>query len=133
MAPKKRAAKKRKATSDDKGRSKRNQTPKNTKRQQEESKVEEGVSNSQAVIIEACKQWGAFKTRAAKLQKQIKEAKPSYEVLINPEKPRRGYFEVRLGDGTVVLSLPAMKRPFPALKALVIEDVCADVLGALEG
>ena len=49
---------------------------------------------------------------------------------INPEKPRKGCFEVRVG-GEPILSLLDMPRPFPKLKALVMEDVAEDVLKAL--
>jgi hypothetical protein len=51
-------------------------------------------------------------------------------VLINPEKPRKGCFEVRVGD-EVVLSLLDMPRPFPKLKALDMDAVAADVIAAL--
>ena len=49
---------------------------------------------------------------------------------INPEKPRKGCFEVRVG-GKAVLSLLDMPRPFPKLKALVMEDVAETVVKAL--
>ena len=52
------------------------------------------------------------------------------EVTVNAEKPRKGAFVVKVGDETV-LELLDMKRPFPALKALDMDDVAADVEKAL--
>jgi hypothetical protein len=52
-------------------------------------------------------------------------------VTINAEKPGKGNFVVRVG-GKKVVELLAMNRPFPPLKALNMEEVCANVLKALE-
>ena len=52
------------------------------------------------------------------------------EVTVNAEKPRKGAFVVSVGD-TKVVELLDMKRPFPALKALDMDDVAADVEKAL--
>ena len=52
-------------------------------------------------------------------------------VVVNEEKPGRGNFVVRV-NGTPVIELLAMKRPFPPLKALDMEDVAARVLQAIE-
>ena len=43
-------------------------------------------------------------------------------VTINPEKPRRGVFEVRVGD-VVVASTGPEPRPFPELKKLDVAEV----------
>ena len=43
-------------------------------------------------------------------------------VTINAEKPRKGVFEVRVGD-IVIVSTGPEPRPFPDLKALDIEAV----------
>lgn len=48
-------------------------------------------------------------------------------VAINPEKPGRGNFVVRV-NGEPVIELLALQRPFPALKALDMEDVSQQVL-----
>ena len=50
---------------------------------------------------------------------------------INKEKPRKGYFEIRLSTGETVLSLGPMARPFPALKALDMDEVAANVKEAI--
>lgn len=52
-------------------------------------------------------------------------------VTVNAEKPGKGNFVVRVG-GKVVVELLAMQRPFSPLKALNMEEVCANVLKALE-
>lgn len=52
-------------------------------------------------------------------------------VKINAEKPGRGNFVVRVGEKKVV-ELLAMKRPFAPLKALDMEEVCVNVIKALE-
>jgi len=56
-------------------------------------------------------------------------------VAINPglpeTRPRKGTFEVRLGD-KVLLSIVGEPRPFPKLKALDMEQVAADVGAALD-
>jgi hypothetical protein len=48
-------------------------------------------------------------------------------VVINPEKPGRGNFVVRV-NGEPVIELLAMQRPFPALKALDMEAVSQQVI-----
>lgn len=52
-------------------------------------------------------------------------------VAVNAEKPGRGNFVVRV-HGAPVVELRAMKRPFPPLKALDMEDVTQKVLKALD-
>ena len=73
---------------------------------------------------------GAFKTRSAKLQKLLESSNTdNLRVEVNAEKPRKGCFEVRVGD-TPVLSFLDMPRPFKQLKALDMEDVAAQVVAA---
>jgi hypothetical protein len=54
-------------------------------------------------------------------------------VEINKEKPGRGNFVVTIKgvDGPIV-SLLGMKRPFPALKALDMDEINGKILEALE-
>ena len=62
----------------------------------------------------------------------MKAAAPSVKVTNNPEKPRKGCFEVRVdGEDEPLLSLLDMERPFPALKALDMEDVGKTIVAAL--
>jgi len=54
-------------------------------------------------------------------------------VEINKEKPGKGNFVVRINGGEPIIELKALKRPFPALKALDMDEVSQQVLSALEG
>lgn len=56
---------------------------------------------------------------------------PDVTVEINKEKPGRGNFVVTVGSKKVV-ELHGMKRPFPPLKALDMEDVVDQVLDAVK-
>jgi len=94
------------------------------------AKKEVSNSDQNVVSIEHCKQWGAFKSRANKIAKAIGN---KARVDINIEKPGKGNFVVRvIGMEQPVVELLAMKRPFPSLKNLDIDDVCKKVLEALE-
>jgi len=86
-------------------------------------------SNKKIVTIEACKQWGAFKTRANKILKAVGS---QATVEINKEKPGKGNFVVTVeGVEEPIVSLIGMKRPFPPLKALDMDDINAKVIAAL--
>jgi len=61
----------------------------------------------------------------------LKAADAAYTVSVNPEKPAKGSFVVTV-DGAEVLALRDMKRPFPPLKALDMDDVAKDTLAALQ-
>ncbi|GMH71614.1 hypothetical protein TrST_g1387 [Triparma strigata] len=67
----------------------------------------------------------AFKTRALKIQKAL----PTFT--INAVKPTRGNFVITV-NGKEVVALKGLKRPFPALKALDIEDVIEKVKAAMD-
>ena len=56
----------------------------------------------------------------------------SIQVHVNQSdsKPRKGTFEVRLSDGTVVVSLASMPRPFTKLRALDMEATVEQALAA---
>lgn len=52
-------------------------------------------------------------------------------VSINPEKPRKGCFEVRDTEGgKTYVSLLDMPRPFTKLKALDIDELAKEIAGA---
>ena len=52
------------------------------------------------------------------------------KVSINPVRPGKGNFVVKTEKKTVV-SLIGLAMPFPKLKALDMDKVCADVVAAL--
>ncbi|KAL2517078.1 Uncharacterized protein Adt_13325 [Abeliophyllum distichum] len=53
-------------------------------------------------------------------------------VVVNPEKPRRGCFEIREEGGDIFVSLLDMKRPFTPMKALDMEKVISDIIEKIE-
>lgn len=73
-----------------------------------------------------------FKTRANKLDKLLKEAVPDVEVAINPDKPRKGCFEVRDASGKKFVSLTDMARPFKPLRELDIEELAIEITAQLK-
>lgn len=62
-----------------------------------------------SIIIEACKQCQSFNRTALKVKDGLQKNKPEVEVTINPEKPRRGCFEVRDVNGEIFISLLVSK------------------------
>lgn len=55
------------------------------------------------------------------------------KISINAEKPGKGNFVVRVsGQDAPLVELLGLKRPFPPLKALDMEEVCEKVLQAIE-
>lgn len=96
----------------------------------EEKKIEDG-SNRKTVIIEHCKQCNQFKIRALQVKNGLEKGlEGEVNVIINPEKPRRGCFEIREegGNGEKFISLLDMKRPFGPMKALDMEQVISDII-----
>lgn len=119
--PTKKATPKKKAT--------QAKAPKPTKKAKKEETVASNEEGKTIVTVEACKQWGAFKTRANKIAKAVGD---KAVVQINKEKPGKGNFVVRVsGVKDPIVELLGMKRPFPPLKALDMDDICAKVLEAL--
>ena len=92
------------------------------------NKSKKAIGGTLTVMIEACKSWNAFKIRANKIATAVGN---KAEVKINAEKPGKGNFVVRVGDN-IITELIGMKRPFPPLKALDMDQVCADVMKAIE-
>ncbi|KAI3468764.1 hypothetical protein Pfo_025427 [Paulownia fortunei] len=88
----------------------------------------EALDGSKTIIIEHCKQCNSFKTRAIQVKNGLEKDIVGVNVLVNPEKPRRGCFEIREEGGEIFVSLLDMKRPFPPLKALDMEKVISDIV-----
>jgi hypothetical protein len=54
-------------------------------------------------------------------------------VQINKEKPGKGNFVVKVdGVEEPIVELHSMKRPFPALKALDMDEIVAKILEAID-
>ncbi|KAF5801714.1 hypothetical protein HanRHA438_Chr06g0260541 [Helianthus annuus] len=93
------------------------------------SKAENG---SKTIVIEHCKQCNQFKVRAVKVKLGLEDAVSGITVLVNPEKPRRGCFEVREEGGKTFISLLDMKRPFAPMKALDMDAVISDIVNQIQ-
>ena len=77
----------------------------------------------------------AFKTRASAVAAAVKAAKPGVSVAVDEQKaegrnPDRGSFRIAV-RGKVIVDLKGMPRPFVAMKALDMDDVCKRVVAAL--
>lgn len=68
-----------------------------------------------------------FKTRANQLIKAVTAKQEGAAFSINPEKPRKGCFEVRGPSGKVYVSLTDMPRPFKPLRELDVEELAERV------
>ncbi|CAN4127414.1 unnamed protein product [Withania somnifera] len=87
-------------------------------------------SGSKVVVVEHCTQCRQFKIRAVKVKAELENGVPGLEVRVNPEKPRRGCFEIRVDgeNGEKFVSLLDMKRPFGPMKALDMDKVISDII-----
>lgn len=75
---------------------------------------------------------GAFKTRAAKIEKALKASGVGVDVKINEEKPRKGAFVVSIvGEDKPRIELLDLPRPFTKLKNLDLDKEIATVIEAL--
>lgn len=86
------------------------------------------ANKTREIIVEHCKQCQCFKVRASKVEKELKGAIHDVEVKINPEKPRRGCFEIRDGEGNIFLSLQNMPRPFTKLKQWDLDGTISEIV-----
>ncbi|XVE71374.1 hypothetical protein DITRI_Ditri10aG0145200 [Diplodiscus trichospermus] len=89
-------------------------------------------SHNQTVVIEHCKQCNSFKTRAFQVRDGLEKGVPGIKVLLNPEKPRRGCFEIREEGGEKFISLLDMKRPFKPMKDLDMDKVISDIIDKIK-
>ncbi|CAL5206406.1 unnamed protein product [Lathyrus oleraceus] len=84
------------------------------------------------VVIEHCTQCKSFKTRASQVKEALESSESDVVVKLNPDKPRRGCFEIRLEDGDkTFISLLDMKRPFKPMKDLDMGKVISDIIDDL--
>ncbi|XP_068652213.1 uncharacterized protein [Aristolochia californica] len=90
--------------------------------------VEEPPAGSRTIIIEHCKQCSTFRRRSEEVRKGLEDGLPDIVVQINPEKPRRGCFEIREESGETFVSLLDMPRPFKKLTELDMDEVIAGII-----
>ncbi|KAJ4958083.1 hypothetical protein NE237_025194 [Protea cynaroides] len=93
---------------------------------------EEKLVISKTIIIEHCKQCQSFKKRAELVKDGLEKVVPGIIVKVNPEKPRRGCFEIREEGGEKFVSLLDMPRPFGKMKALDMDKVISDIIVKIE-
>ncbi|XP_010438050.1 PREDICTED: selenoprotein H-like [Camelina sativa] len=100
------------------------------KEEEEEPEPEPEVEDptKTKIVIEHCKQCNAFKTRAIQVKEGLEGAVTGCTVTLNPDKPRRGCFEIRKEGGETFISLLEMKRPFAPMKALDMEEVIENII-----
>ncbi|KAL3362260.1 hypothetical protein AABB24_014907, partial [Solanum stoloniferum] len=96
------------------------------------SKVKAPVDSGskKIVVVEHCTQCSQFKIRAVKVKEELEKGVPGLEVRVNPEKPRRGCFEIRVDGvkGEKFVCLLDMKRPFGPMKALNMDKVISEII-----
>ena len=97
----------------------------------EEEEIDGSESKKRTVVIEHCKQCNSFKTRANLVKDGLEKAVSQVTVVVNPEKPRRGCFEIREEGGKTFISLLDMKRPFKPMKDLDMNQVVSDIIDEL--
>ncbi|WVY90088.1 hypothetical protein V8G54_035602 [Vigna mungo] len=88
---------------------------------------EEEASNK-TIVVEHCKQCNQFKMRANLVKERLEKADCGVNVILNPEKPRRGCFEIRQEGGKTFISLLEMKRPFKPMRDLDMDKVISDII-----
>ncbi|VFQ78761.1 unnamed protein product [Cuscuta campestris] len=91
--------------------------------------AEDGGAEGKTVVIEQC---NSFKTRALKAKEALEAAVSGVRVVVNPEKPRKGCFEIREEDGETFVSLLDMKRPFKAMKDLDMDEVITGIIDKIK-
>ncbi|GAV63676.1 hypothetical protein CFOL_v3_07194 [Cephalotus follicularis] len=89
-------------------------------------------SKKKTIVIEHCKQCHSFKTRAVQVKNGLEKSVPGITVLLNPDKPRKGCFEIREEGGEEFISLLEMKRPFKPMKDLDMDKVISDVIDKIK-
>uniref|UniRef100_A0A5B7BKC1 Putative selenoprotein H n=1 Tax=Davidia involucrata TaxID=16924 RepID=A0A5B7BKC1_DAVIN len=97
-----------------------------------EATVAKFVHGSKTIVIEHCKQCNSFKTRAIQVKNGLENGLSGVTVHVNPEKPRRGCFEIREEGGETFISLLDMKRPFAPMKALDMDKVISDIIDKIK-
>ncbi|KAI4337405.1 hypothetical protein L6164_015827 [Bauhinia variegata] len=94
----------------------------------EEKQVAADAPTKKTIVIEHCKQCNQFKKRAIMVKERLEKTVSGITVVANPDKPRRGCFEIREEGGQIFISLLDMKRPFQPMKDLDMDKVITDII-----
>ncbi|XP_027939110.1 selenoprotein H-like [Vigna unguiculata] len=128
----KKAKKAKKAKASSGGRKKKNEkeesAPVKADKEEEIEEDEEEGASSKTIVVEHCKQCNQFKMRANLVKERLEKADCGVNVILNPEKPRRGCFEIREEGGKKFISLLDMKRPFKPMRDLDMDQVISDII-----
>ncbi|KAL0393515.1 UNVERIFIED_CONTAM: hypothetical protein Slati_4317700 [Sesamum latifolium] len=89
---------------------------------------EQAADGGKTIIIERSTECSRFKTRAIQVKEGLEKGVAGVKVVVNPEKARRGCFEIREEGGEVFLSLLDMKRPYKPMTDLDMEEVISDII-----
>ncbi|GLT85141.1 hypothetical protein SLE2022_033390 [Rubroshorea leprosula] len=102
--------------------------------EEDEKKGDNGdeLDNKRTIVVEYCKQCNSFKTRAFQVRDGVEKGVSGVMVKLNPDKPRRGCFEIREEGGETFISLLDMKRPFKPMKELDMEKVISDIVDKIK-
>ncbi|XP_052175890.1 uncharacterized protein LOC127790406 isoform X2 [Diospyros lotus] len=90
------------------------------------------AATNKTIVIEHCKQCKSFLRRAVQVKDGLENDLSGITVLLNPEKPRRGCFEIREEGGDTFISLLNMKRPFLPMKELDMDEVISDIIAKIK-
>ncbi|EEF34383.1 selenoprotein H [Ricinus communis] len=99
--------------------------------EEQEQETADG-ENKKTIVIEHCTQCRSFKTSATQVKNGLEAALPSVIVLLNPDKPRKGCFEIRKEGGEKFITLLGMKRPFKPMKDLDMKKVISDIIDKIK-
>eukprot|EP00262_Sarcandra_glabra_P014210 TRINITY_DN409_c0_g8_i1.p1 TRINITY_DN409_c0_g8~~TRINITY_DN409_c0_g8_i1.p1 ORF type:complete len:211 (-),score=40.58 TRINITY_DN409_c0_g8_i1:5-553(-) len=102
--------------------------PKKAEKEPKKAEAQNDAGAMKTIVVEACKQCQSFKTRATKVKNGLENGVPGINVLINPESPRTGCFEIREEGGEIFISLLDMSRPFKKMKDLDMDKVISDII-----
>ncbi|KAI9097898.1 hypothetical protein K1719_025669 [Acacia pycnantha] len=112
-----------------KGKSKSKEEPKGKEPKADSGSAGDGSKCT--IVIEHCKQCNSFKTRANLVKEGLEKSVDGIAVILNPEKPRKGCFEIRQEGGETFISLLDMKRPFKPMKDLDMDNLIADIVNKI--
>ncbi|KAL7111657.1 hypothetical protein ACP275_05G103300 [Erythranthe tilingii] len=77
------------------------------------------------VVIEYCEESKSYKKKAKRVKKGLEKAIPGVNVVVNPEPPRKGFFEIRDENDEPLFTLMHMNG---VLNALDVDNLVSDIV-----
>ncbi|XP_024632519.1 selenoprotein H [Medicago truncatula] len=98
----------------------------------DEPEDEDDDPNRTVIVVEHYTQCKSFLRRATEVKDGL-EGSQAIDVVVklNPEKPRRGCFEIRQQGDQTFISLLVMGRPFKPMKDLDMDKIISDIVDGL--